>query len=76
MIRPLLKRLWRGIFTRHARMAMKPSVITQKPMEIQESNDKNEEEGVGAIKKLIEVMIDIGEIIKITQKEMQPQMAK
>ncbi len=44
-------------------------------MEIQESNDKNEEEGVGAIHKLIEVVTYIGEIIKITQKEMQPQMA-
>jgi hypothetical protein len=34
MIKPLLKRLWKGIFRRQARVAMKANVITQKPMEI------------------------------------------
>ncbi len=34
MTRPLLKKLWKGIFRRRARVATKPSVTTQKPMEI------------------------------------------
>jgi len=39
----LLKRLQRGIFKRLIRMAIGFGTITQKPMEIQESNNKNEE---------------------------------
>ncbi len=34
----------------------------QEPMDIQESNNKNKEEGVGAIQRFIEVMIDVSEI--------------
>jgi hypothetical protein len=69
MTRLLLERLRRGIFKRRARVAMGLGTTTQEPMDIKESNDKNKEEGVGAIQRFIEVMIDASENTKFTQKE-------
>jgi hypothetical protein len=46
--KPLLERLRKGIFKRPIRVAMGFGIITQKPMEIQKSNNKNEQ-GANAI---------------------------
>ncbi len=59
MIRPLLERLCRGIFKRRTKVAMGLNAITQKPMEIQESN--NSEEGVGVVLEFMEATTSIGE---------------
>ncbi len=41
-------------------------VTTQKLVEIHESNDENKEEGVGVVKRFIEVATYVYEIIDIT----------
>ncbi len=73
--KPLLERLWKGIFKKPIRAAMGFGIITRKPMEIQKSNNKIEE-GANAIQKFIKAMTNINEITKITQKEVQPHMVK
>ncbi len=72
--RPLLERLRSGIFRRQAKVAT-PSAIVNKPMEIQDSN-KEDEEGVGAIWIILEVVTKVGQITKNPQLTMQPQMEK
>lgn len=44
----MLDRLRNGIFWKRAKVATRPSATTQKPMEIQNSNDSNDKKGVGA----------------------------
>lgn len=70
MIRPPLKRLQRGIFKRHAKVAMGPSLTTYEPVKIQGSSDKDKE-GVGVVRRLIEVVVEVDQITKITQKRVQ-----
>jgi hypothetical protein len=48
MTKPLLERLWKGIFKRLIKMATGFGATTQAPMEIQESNNKNEK-GANAV---------------------------
>ncbi len=43
----MLDRLQNGIFWKRVRVATRPSATTQKPMEIQDCNDENDEKGVG-----------------------------
>jgi hypothetical protein len=61
MIRPLLERLQSEIFKRQARVAMGPGATPHEPMEIQDSNEENKEEGVGVVQRIIKAMIEVGQ---------------
>jgi hypothetical protein len=52
------------------------SAIVHNIVEIQDSNEKNKEEGVGAIQKIIEVVTKVGQTIENLQTMVQPQMAE
>jgi hypothetical protein len=58
-IRPLLERFQNEIFRRQARMAMGPSATMHEPMEIQDSNEENKEEGVVGVPRIIEVVTKV-----------------
>ncbi len=57
-------------------MEMGLSAIVHNIVEIQDSNKKSQEEGVGVIQKIIEVVTKVGQTIENLQTMVQPQMAK
>jgi hypothetical protein len=56
------------------KMEMGLSAIVHNIVEIQNSNKKNKEEGVGVIQKIIEVVTKVGQTIENLQTMVQPQM--
>ncbi len=54
-------------------MATRLGAIVNELVEVQDSNDENEE-SINVVHKFIEATIEVGETTKITQKEMQPWM--
>jgi hypothetical protein len=56
MIRPLLERLQNKKFRKQMKVVTRPNATTHKAMEIQDSN-KEDEEGVGMVRRLLEVVI-------------------
>jgi hypothetical protein len=64
-----LERLQKGIFRIKARMATRLGAIVNELVEVQDSNDENEE-SINVVHKFIEATIEVGETTKITQKEM------
>jgi uncharacterized protein with von Willebrand factor type A (vWA) domain len=53
MTRPLLERLWRGIFRRRIKVAMGLIATTQELVDIQESNDKKKKKVLVQFKDLL-----------------------